>query len=62
MHTYETFEDFKEDLLSSLGGNLVDVELEDKDLAGFYEGNYRFDLLTNQYLFIKRVLNYVKLC
>lgn len=28
---YDTFEDFKEALLLGLGGNLVDVELEDKD-------------------------------
>lgn len=28
---YDTFDDFKEDLLTGLGGNLVDVELEDED-------------------------------
>lgn len=28
---YNTFEDFKEELLVALGGNLVDVELEEKD-------------------------------
>ncbi|WGH49618.1 neck protein [Alishewanella phage vB_AspM_Slickus01] len=33
---YNTFEEFKEDLLAALGGTLVDVELEDRD--------YRFAL------------------
>jgi len=28
---YDTFEEFKEELMIALGGNLIDVELEDKD-------------------------------
>lgn len=29
------------------------VQLSDKDIASFYEGNYKIDMQTNQYLFIK---------